>query len=180
MILVVATPEHHASLSDEFASRYARDYDVQVVEGGPQAYALKGYLMSEGRQVALIAVDHSVEGGALPMLDKLRVASPTSRRVALVPAAGFAGCPRRAPAGSRPGPPRHLPDHPAGCRDEEFHTAISEYLSDWSWSATARSSPACRSSTTARRRAIPAIRDFLDRMGIAYERFHPDSDRARS
>ncbi len=27
--------------------------------------------------------------------------------------------------------------------------------------------------------AIPAIRDFLDRMGIAYERFQPDSDEGR-
>ncbi len=77
-------------LADEFASRYARDYDLHVVEGGSAAYQLKGYLMSEGRQVALVAVDHSVEGGALPLLDKLRVASPTSRRVALVPAERFA------------------------------------------------------------------------------------------
>ena len=32
VILVVATPEHHASLADEFASRYGRDYDLHVVE----------------------------------------------------------------------------------------------------------------------------------------------------
>lgn len=179
VILVVATPEHHATLADEFASRYARDYDVQVVEGGAAAYELKGYLMCEGRQVALVAVDHSIEGGALPLLDKLRVASPTSRRIALVPAARFAA----ALDELRPALGQGRLDTylliPQGVRDEEFHTAISEYLSDWSWSATAPVVAGVQIVDDGTQSAIPAIRDFLDRMGIAYERFRPDSETGR-
>ena len=179
VILVVATPEHHASLADEFASRYARDYDLHVVEGGAAAYELKGYLMSEGRQVALIAVDHSLEGGALPLLDKLRIASPTSRRVALVPAAGFAAALDELRPALGQGRLDTYLIIPQGARDEEFHTAISEYLSDWSWSATAPVVAGVQIVDDGTQSSIPAIRDFLDRMGIAYERFHPDSEEGR-
>lgn len=179
VILVVATPEHHASLANEFASRYARDYDLHVVEGGPEAYALKGYLMSEGRQVALVAVDHSLEGGALPLLDKLRVASPTSRRVALVPAKGFAAALDELRPALGQGRLDTYLIIPQGARDEEFHTAISEYLSDWSWSATAPVVAGVQIVDDGTQSSIPGIRDFLDRMGIAYERFLPDSEEGR-
>ena len=78
MILVVASSQHHAALADEFASRYARDYDLRVVEGAQEAYTLKGELMSKGRQIALIAVDHSLEGGALPMRRWCRMRADSS------------------------------------------------------------------------------------------------------
>ena len=179
ILVVAASPEHHAILADEFASRYARDYDLHVVQGGAEAYELKHYLMSEDRQIALIAVDHSLEGGALPMLDKLRVASPASRRVALVPVSGFA----EALDELRPALGQGRLDTyliiPQGARDEEFHTAISEYLSDWSWSSTAPVVAGVRIVDDGTQTAVPAIRDFLDRMGIAYERLHPDSDEGR-
>jgi thioredoxin reductase (NADPH) len=179
VILVVASAEHRAALADEFGSRYGRDYDLRVVDDGPEAYALKGHLMSEGCQIALIAVDHSLEGGALPMLDKLRVASPTSRRVALVPAALFAA----SLAELRPALGQGRLDTyliiPQGARDEEFHTAISEYLSDWSWSSTTPVVAGVRIVDDGQQLAIPAIRDFLDRMGIAYERLSPDSGPGR-
>src|SRR5215212_1465520 len=179
VILVVATPEHHATLADEFASRYARDYDLQVVEGGAKAYELKGYLMSEGRQVALVVVDHSIEGGALPLLDKLRVASPTSRRVALVPAARFAAALDELRPALGQGRLDTYLIIPQGARDEEFHTAISEYLSDWSWSATAPVVAGVQIVDDGTQSSIPAIRDFFDRMGIAYERFRPDTQEGR-
>ncbi len=179
VILVVATPEHHAALADEFASRYARDYDLHVVQGGAEAYELKHYLMTEGRQIALIAVDHSLEGGALPMLDKLRVASPASRRVALVPVAGFAAALDELRPALGQGRLDTYLIIPQGARDEEFHTAISEYLSDWSWSSTAPVVAGVRIVDDGTQSAVPAIRDFLDRMGIAYERFHPDSEVGR-
>lgn len=179
VILVVTSAEHHASLADEFASRYARDYDLHVVEGGEQAYALKGYLMSEGRQVALVAVDHSLDGGALPLLDKLRVASPTSRRIALVPMGIF----RAALDELRPALGQGRLDTylliPQGARDEEFHTAISEYLSDWGWSSVAPVVASVRIIDDGTQASVPGIRDFLDRMGIAYERFAPDSPTGR-
>jgi thioredoxin reductase (NADPH) len=179
VILVVATAEHHAALSDEFASRYGRDYDLHVVQGGAEAYELKHYLMAEGRQIALIAVDHSLEGGALPMLDKLRVASPASRRVALVPVAGFAAALDELRPALGQGRLDTYLIIPQGARDEEFHTAISEYLSDWSWSSTAPVVAGVRIVDDGTQSAVPAIRDFLDRMGIAYERFHPDSEVGR-
>ncbi|MDX6277471.1 MAG: thioredoxin reductase, partial [Nocardioidaceae bacterium] len=176
VILVVAATEHRDGLADEFASRYGRDYDLQVAEGLQEAHALAPYLKSEGRQVALIAVDHSLDGGALPLLDKLRLASPTSRRVALVPAAMFTSALDELRPALGEGRLDTFLIIPRGARDEEFHTAISEYLSDWSWSATTPVVATVRIVDDGTQQSLPAIRDFLDRMGLSYERFLPDSE----
>lgn len=176
VILVVATREHRDGLADEFASRYGRDYDLQVAEGVEEAFGLAPYLKAPGRQVALIAVDHSLDGGALPLLDKLRVASPTSRRVALIPVGLFAAALDELRPALGEGRLDTYLIIPRGPRDEEFHTAISEYLSDWSWSSTAPVVVGTRIVDDGNQPAVSGIRDFLDRMGVAYERFRPDTD----
>jgi thioredoxin reductase (NADPH) len=176
IILVVAAKEHRDGLADEFASRYGRDYDLQIAEGIEEAHQLGPYFKAEGRQVALIAVDHSLDGGALPLLDKLRLASPTSRRVALIPAQLFASALDELRPALGEGRLDTYLIIPRGPRDEEFHTAISEYLSDWSWSATAPVIAGVRIVDDGGQRAVSGIRDFLDRMGMSYERFTPDSE----
>jgi thioredoxin reductase (NADPH) len=176
VILVVSATDHHDVLADEFASRYGRDYDVQVADGLQQAYDMTPYLKAEGRRVALIAVDHSLDGGALPLLDKLRLASPTSRRVALVPVSSFASAVDELRPALGEGRLDTYLIIPQGPRDEEFHTAISEYLSDWSWSATAPVVAGVQIVDDGGQSEVAGIRDFLDRMGISYERFQPDSE----
>ncbi|MCW2798880.1 MAG: response regulator [Aeromicrobium sp.] len=179
VILVVATKEHRDGLADEFASRYGRDYDLQIAEGIEEAHALAPYLKTEGRQVALIAVDHSLDGGSLPLLDKLRVVSPTSRRVALIPVEQFLTALDELRPALGEGRLDTFLIIPRGARDEEFHTAISEYLSDWGWSSTAPVVVGVRIVDDGNQPAVSGIRDFLDRMGMAYERFRPDTEVGR-
>lgn len=55
---------------------------------------------------------------------------------------------------------------PSGPRDEEFHTAITELLSDWGWSA---GGPEVELVTIVAEPGTPGVgvlRDFLDRQGI--------------
>ena len=149
VILVVATPARSALIEAEFANRYARDYDLRVTEGGDAALALVPTLAGQGSQVALLAVEHDVEGGALDLMDALRALTPTSRRIVLIDVGNFGA----AVASLRPALAQGRLDTflliPQGPRDEEFHTAISEYLSDWGWSSAPPEVVACGSWTTA-------------------------------
>ena len=179
VIVVVAAASRRELLEEEFTSRYARDYDVRAATETTGAKALLPTLVGEGAQVALIAVDHGVEGGALMLMDKLRAVSPNSRRVVLISADDF----RPALTVLRPALAQGRLDTylliPQGPRDEEFHTAISEYLSDWGWSSSPPEVVGVRIVDDGNQPAVPGIRDFLDRMGLSYARHRPDSDVGR-
>jgi thioredoxin reductase (NADPH) len=179
VILVVSTPQRRARLQDEFANRYARDYDLRVLDSGPAALALMPELAAQGSQVALLALDHDIEGGALALMDQLRGLSPTSRRVMLVDITGF----RAALETMRPALALGRLDTylliPQGPRDEEFHTAIAEYLSDWGWSSAPPEVASVRIVDDGGQPSVSGIRDFLDRMGLSYARHAPDSDIGR-
>ena len=168
VILVVATPERSARIEAEFANRYARDYDLRVVEGAPAAVDLLPTLVAQGSQVALLAVDNEVEGGALDLMDDLRALTPTSRRIVLIDVGAF----RTAIESLRPALAQGRLDTylliPQGPRDEEFHTAIAEYLSDWGWSSAPPEVVSVRIVDDGSQPAVTGIRDFLDRMGLSY------------
>ena len=66
---------------------------------------------------------------------------------------------------------------PRGVRDEEFHNAITDLLSDWGSTVPDPEVVAVKIiSPAARRRSPSAIRDFLDRMGMPSRVYPPDSD----
>ena len=177
VILVVATPARRDRLEQEFANRYARDYDLRVVAGPAEACALVPELAARGSQVALLAVDHDVDGGSLDLMDELRALSPTSRRIVLVGVDTF----RAAVADLRPALAQGRLDTyllvPQGPRDEEFHTAVAEYLSDWGWSGRRPRWSACGSWPTGPTPSVGGIRDFLDRMGLPDAAAHPGQRR---
>ena len=177
VILVVATPGRSARIEAELANRYARDYDLRVTEDPDAALALVPALAEQGSQVALLAVDHDVEGGALDLMDALRALTPASRRIVLIDVGTF----RTALESLRPALAQGRLDTflliPQGPRDEEFHTAISEYLSDWGWSSAPPEVVSVRIVDDGAQPEVTGIRDFLDRMGLSYARHRPDTRR---
>ncbi|CAM3265007.1 FAD-dependent oxidoreductase [Occultella aeris] len=179
VIVVVTIADRRAALESEFSSRYARDYDVRTVVEGPAAKAMLVQLVTGGRDVALVGVDHGVSGDALLLMDALRLKTPRSRRIILAaPEAFFTGL-----AGLRAALAQGRIDSylmiPQGPRDEEFHGAISDFLSDWAWSSRAPEVTQVSIVDDGRSGEVPGIRDFLDRMGMAYARFSPDSEVGR-
>lgn len=179
VILLVATADTRDALEDEFRSRYARDYDVRTLlgpDGVPEAAA---DLVGDGRQIALLGVDHGLGGvhgdRALDLVDDLRRLSPSSRRVVLVPAGMFQGALevlRPALAVGRLDTYLLIPQGP---RDEEFHTAITEYLSEWASSTSRPEVAGVRIVDDGSQPEVAGIRDFLDRMGAPWSRYRPDS-----
>jgi len=68
---------------------------------------------------------------------------------------------------------------PRGVRDEEFHTAVCELLSDWGSTVAAPEVEVVRIVTPAPDALTRGIRDFLDRMGMPNRTYSPDSEQGR-
>lgn len=178
VILLVATEGNRDILDLEFRSRYARDYDVRAIRGPEGVTSTAETLVAEGRPIAWAGVDYSIDGGAMDIVDEIRAVSPNTRRVVLVPATMFfhalEGL-RQELATGRLDTFLIIPQAP---RDEEFHTAVAEYLSDWAVS-TAPSEVVGVRIVEDGQRSVAGIRDFLDRMGLPYTRYRPDSEVGR-
>ena len=72
---------------------------------------------------------------------------------------------------------RRLPAHAAGRRDEEFHHAVSDMLSDWGSTVAKPEVEASASSRRGSTQVTMGVRDFLDRMGMQNRSVHdPDSE----
>jgi thioredoxin reductase (NADPH) len=175
VILLVATETSRDVLEDEFRSRYARDYDVRTLLGPGGCVEAATELVADGRRIALLGVDHALDGDALDLVDELRRLSPTSRRIVLVPSGTF----REALDVLRPALAVGRLDTylliPQGPRDEEFHTAITEYLSEWATTASTPEVAGVRIVDDGTQASVAGIRDFLDRMAVPWTRYRPDS-----
>jgi thioredoxin reductase (NADPH) len=180
VILVVATATSRDGLEDEFRSRYARDYDVRTLQGTEGAVADARALVAAGRQIALAAADHTLDGiGALGLLDQLRVLTPSSRRIALVPSGTFRGALEELRPALAVGRVDTYLLIPQGPRDEEFHTAITEYLSEWASTTSTPEVVGARIVDDGTQPEVAGIRDFLDRMALPWTRYRPDSPEAQ-
>jgi thioredoxin reductase (NADPH) len=175
VILLVTTEATRDVLEDEFRSRYSRDYDVRTLLGPGGCVEAATQLVADGRRIALLGVDHALDGDALDLVDELRRLSPTSRRIVLVSSGTF----REALEVLRPALAVGRLDTylliPQGPRDEEFHTAITEYLSEWATTASTPEVAGVRIVDDGHQASVAGIRDFLDRMAVPWTRYRPDS-----
>ena len=65
---------------------------------------------------------------------------------------------------------------PSAPRDEEFHAAIVEMLSDWSWTTNAIEVDGVQIIAPMKMPEVARIVDYLQRMGIPHRRYHVDSE----
>ncbi len=176
VILLVVTEASRAVLTDEFASRYARDYDVRAVT---DVYTVTDYaasLIADGQPIAVIAVDFDLAINCIDVLDVLRNVSPSSRRIVLTPFSSFQASLEELRPALAVGRLDTYLLIPQGPRDEEFHTAIAEYLSEWATTTSTPEVAGVRIIDDGNQPAVAGIRDFLDRMGVPWTRYTPDSE----
>ena len=179
MVFVVA-PAHVPTVESEFA-RYARDYDVRCADTADEGRALVAQCRDAGQPVALLGIGWVAPGvvRGLDLMDELHGELPTARRVCLVSRDdyGLSLAALRQALGQG-----HMDTYlliPQGPRDEEFHTAITEYLSDWGWTASTPEVEGVRIVDGNDSAEVSRIRDFLDRMGIPHRVYRPDSEVGR-
>lgn len=178
-VIMLVSAEHADFLLDEFG-RYARDYDLRVARSSADALAESERVRAEGSTVALYVQDGDLpDAHPLEAFGAWRGVVPTARRIIAAPYERFL---EQAPA-LRPGLATGKYDAyllmPRGVRDEEFHGAVCELLSDWGSTVAAPEVDTVRIVSEPGSALTSALREYAGRMGMPYRVYAPDSEVGR-
>lgn len=166
MILLVTHHDRQVTEA-EFRARYNRDYAIEVVETGQEALARAEQLCSASAQLAMVAAEFDLpDTTAIELLRQMQMVTPTSRRVALVGMDGYLNHLEELKQAALERDMDTFVGIPRGPRDEEFHTALIELLSEWGWSVARPVIAAVDIITDQPTPTTAAIRDMLERMGL--------------
>ncbi len=172
-VILLASHEHADYLLDEFG-RYARDYDLRTAHSAAEAgQVVKGLA---GQQLALVVTESWLpDRDVLETFHHLRTFVPTCRRVVAAHWDRFRDDAERFRPGLAKGKYDAYLLMPRGARDEEFHTAICELLSDWNQTVATPVVESLRVVSPTNDGLTLAVRDFLDRIGVPHLVHDPDS-----
>ena len=177
--IILVSPDHADFLADEFG-RYARDYDIHALTTASAAADLAHEIHANGGQVALFVSDSRLpDSNVYEAFHLWRQAVPTARRLVVSPWERFLGDAEELRPGLAKGKYDAFLLMPRGVRDEEFHTAVCELLSDWGSTVAAPEVETVRIVSDRADALTLAIRDFLDRMGMPNRVHAPDSEVGR-
>ncbi|MER7072227.1 FAD-dependent oxidoreductase [Terrabacter sp. NPDC000476] len=177
--IILVSESRCEELSDEFG-RYARDYDLPTATSAHEAKQQARRVVAEGGQVAMFVTESRLpDAEVLEAFHWWRATVPTARRVIAAHVSAF----REDAAALRGGMAKGKYDAyllaPRGARDEEFHTAICELLSDWGSTVAEPEVVAVAIVSPVEDALTLSIRDYLDRMGMPNRVFGPDTDEGR-
>ncbi|MFI8525569.1 FAD-dependent oxidoreductase [Promicromonospora sukumoe] len=178
-VILLAGGDHADVVEQEFRARYDRDYRIELTHGQAACLDRARELVGEGEQIAMVAAEHHLpDGAAIELLHQLPSVVATARRVSLVPFEYFNdSLDELRDAMTR----RDLDTYvilPRGPRDEEFHTALIELLSEWGWSVGRPVVTVTDLVAEPGDRNAAAIRDLLERLGFPYRALRPDDEEA--
>lgn len=178
--IVVVSARHADELTQPFR-RYQHEYDVHVVGTDEQAKQSAKQLLAAGDRVALFTIDTDLpDDQLLQVVLGLRTAVPTARRVLVSHVSRFrddAAELRRLVASGKVDAHLLMPQGP---RDEEFHGAIGELLSDWGATVAAPVVEAVYVVAPERDPLVRSLLDYLGRVGIPAGLHHPDTEIGRA
>ena len=174
--IILVSPQYAGVLLDEFRSRYERDYDLRTAGSCAEAESIAREICDRGDQVALFVTD-----SRLPDVDSVfeafhrwRLVVATARRVVAAHWDYFVADGPGLRIGMAKGKYDAYLLMPRGRRDEEFHNAITDLLSDWTSTVPKPEVVTAKVISPAHDALTMAIRDFLDRMGMQNRVWHPE------
>jgi thioredoxin reductase (NADPH) len=185
--IIIVSHDNAAFLVDEFG-RYARDYDIRPATSASIASDISTEIEATGGQVAMYVADSSLFPSDIPTDDQQNVLAafhtwrqvvPTAKRLVVAPWERFLEDANRLRAGLAKGKYDAYLLMPRGVRDEEFHTAVCELLSDWGSTVAQPEIETVRLVAPGQDALTLAIRDFLDRMGMPHRLYAPDTEIGR-
>ncbi|MBO9522967.1 MAG: FAD-dependent oxidoreductase [Nocardioidaceae bacterium] len=178
-LIVLVAPKHADVLASEF-SRYQRDYDIQVTGSSEETSALLARARADGTPVALLVSESELPDSEMfPAIGAWRAILPTARRIIAAHWDRFMVDAEALRPGLSTGKYDAFLLMPRGVRDEEFHTAVTELLSDWGSTVAQPEVVAAEIVTPDVDSLSLGIRDFLDRMGMPGRIVDPDSARGQ-
>ena len=177
--IVLVSNDHTDFLLDEFG-RYTRDYDLHTSTTFEDGCRLVKQLQADGLPLALMVLDSALRDTTpVQTFGKWRQLVPTAKRVVVAHWDRFLDDAPSLRTGLSTGKYDAYLLMPRGVRDEEFHTAVTELLSDWGSTVAAPEVETVRLVSPNRDALTLAIRDFLDRMGMPNRVHAPDSEVGR-
>jgi thioredoxin reductase (NADPH) len=177
--IMLVSEEHSDVLLDEFG-RYARDYDLRVARSCREALeATQAVLDGDGTVAMFVSESVLPDAEILHAFGKWRELVPTARRVIAAHWERFIVDAPGLRAGMAKGKYDAYLLMPRGRRDEEFHNAITDLLSDWGSTVPDPEVVSTKIVSPEQDSLTLAVRDFLDRMGMPSRVWHPDSDVGR-
>ena len=121
-------------------------------------------------------VAHDEKHNVLAAFHTWRQVVPTAKRLVVAPWERFLEDANRLRAGLAKGKYDAYLLMPRGVRDEEFHSAVTELLSDWGSTVAQPEIETVRLVAPGQDALTLGIRDFLDRMGMPHRLYAPDSE----
>ncbi len=180
MPAIVLVTETHADEMLAGFSRYQQEYDVRVTRSLREALGTTRDLLAAGGTVAMYATESVLpDAEVLHAFHKLREKVPTARRVIATHWERFLTDAPGLRSGMATGKYDAYLLMPRGLRDEEFHNAVTDLLSDWGSTVPDPEVVTVKIVSPVRDGLTLAVRDFLDRMGMANRVWDPDSDVGR-
>lgn len=162
-------------LTEQFR-RYEHDYDVRSAATARAAKAELAAAAERGQPVALVVTESQLpDEHVMVALHEWRAVVPTARRIVLIPVARFAEESVSLRTYLQKGKFDTFLLLPQGRRDEEFHYAVTELLSDWGATAGTAVVDSVRIITPEASALALSVRDFLDRQGMPHRTYAPDS-----
>ncbi|ALL78962.1 thioredoxin reductase [Pseudonocardia sp. EC080610-09] len=182
--VVIASAEHAEALRVPLR-RYEHDYDVRVAGSSVGVLAVVDEITAAGAQVAMIVQDGELpDADALAAFTAWRARVPAARRVLAPPYEQFMAELRTSERGLRAALGAGVFDAyllmPRGPRDEEFHIALTELLSDWGATTADPEVALIRIVDPGADPLTAAVRELTERMGMPTEVVSPDSDAGRA
>lgn len=179
-VVVLASGEQPEALREVF-HRYEAEYDLRTATSCADACRVTEEALATGARVAMFVTDASLpdEPEVLAAFGQWRHLVPTARRLVVAPYARFLSDAPRLRHGMAKGKFDAYLLMPRGTRDEEFHHAVTELLSDWGWSTTDPDVVVAKIVSPERDGLALEIRDFFDRMGLPSRIVEPDSEVGR-
>jgi thioredoxin reductase (NADPH) len=173
--VILVSADHGEVLAGEFG-RYRRDYDVRLAASAVEAKAIAKEVIRAGAQVAMFVTDSRLpDGHVYQAIGAWRSVIPTARRVIVADFSVFLEDGAALRNGMAAGKFDAYLLLPRGARDEEFHQAITELLSDWGSTVADPEVVSVRIVSPETDALTLGIRDFLDRMGLPNRTYSPSS-----
>ena len=178
--IILVSETRCEELLDEFG-RYSRDYELPTATSAHEAKLAAKRVVAEGGQVAMFVTESRLpDAEVLEAFHWWRATVPTARRVIAAHVSTFREDAERLRGGMAKGKYDAYLLMPRGARDEEFHTAICELLSDWGSTVAEPEVVAVAIVSPVEDALTLSIRDYLDRMGMPNRVYAPDSDEGRA
>lgn len=164
----------------EHFGRYEREYDLRTATSCAEAEEVAARVRAEGGTVALFVAESVLpDCHVLEAFGRWRTVVPTARRMIAAHWERFIPDGPGLRAGMAAGKYDAYLLMPRGTRDEEFHHAVTDLLSDWGSTVADPEVVSVTIVAPEQDGLTLAIRDYLDRMGMPSRVYHPDSEGGR-